>query len=339
MRCDGARAMPPLTDAQPRVTDALDRHGRERPCDDAVVDGRERLSWSALREAVDAGAATLRAQGVRPGQRVGLRATDGAAALVAALSAMRLGAVHVPVDHQLAEPEAQELLRVLEVEWLVEPPSDAARAPSRWALARRGESAAGDPLPPPGSAFVRLSSGTTGDAKGVLIGHAALALRIAAANGGLGLGAQDRVLWLLPMAYHFAVSIMLYVEVGSTVVFGNHLRAAGTAAIARAERVTMAYGSPYHVRRLAALPARRGPAAHARKRRLDHHRPRRQRRGATSAPAMAAACRQALGLIEVGLPFISDGRRVRGPGRARTSAAGLPRGDPLQRGRAAVRTA
>ncbi len=101
------------TDAESRVTDALDRHARERPGADAVVDGRERLSWAALRDAADAGAADLRARGVQAAHRVGMRAGDGAAALVAALSAMRLGAVHVPVDHQARRAEAAELLRAL----------------------------------------------------------------------------------------------------------------------------------------------------------------------------------------------------------------------------------
>ena len=44
--------------------------------------------------------------------------------------------------------------------------------------------------------------------------------RTRAANKGLGLTSQDRVLWVLPMSYHFFATILLYLEVGSTIVVG-----------------------------------------------------------------------------------------------------------------------
>ncbi len=279
------------------------RHARDRPLGLAVADGDLVLSWRDLREEVDAAAAMLGRRGVQGGERVALRAADGANALVAALAVLRLGGVHLPLDQGLAEQEAGSLLAALQAAWVLQPGEH--RAAGDWqmeALPGRGQA---DPLGE-GSAFVRCSSGTTGLAKGVLLSHATVAARIAAARGHLGLGAEDRVLWLLPMAYHFAVSILLYLEVGAGVVFGNHLRATATASIARAHQVSFAYGSPYHVRRLAGLP----PG--------EDLPPTLTRMVSTTIALDAGAAanfrarhgirvQQALGIIEVGLPLLSPG--------------------------------
>ena len=47
--------------------------------------------------------------------------------------------------------------------------------------------------------------------------------RVNAANAGLQLTPDDRVVWLLSMSYHFAVSIVAYLTFGSTIIL--HKRA------------------------------------------------------------------------------------------------------------------
>lgn len=285
------------------LTDALDRHARERPEALAVADGDLRFTWRTLREAVDAAADRYRRAGVRPGERIALIARDGAPALVLVLAALRSGGVHVPIDHQLAVPESEAIRQTLEPAWRVRlPAGGVAEDAELTRLAAGGP----DPLPAPGSAYIRSSSGTTGAAKGVLLGHRRLQERIAAAIPPLGIHPGDRVLWLLPMAYHVAVSLLLYVEVGAAVVFGNHLRAGVTAAIARRHQVTMAYGNPYHVRRLAGLPPGEDlPPSLAQMisttTALD------AQVGAAWRQRHGIPLRQALGIIEVGLPFVSPG--------------------------------
>jgi long-chain acyl-CoA synthetase len=281
----------------------------------AVVDGTLRLSRAELAAAIIAGVQSLRRLGVAPGDRVALSAPDGAPALVAALAVIHADAVHVPFDHALAPAEITAAAGVLRVDWQLRPTGIDA---SGWALTsvraipEHDRASSSDPLHPQRSAFLRLSSGTTGAAKGVLIARDTLAARVAAAAPALALGPDDRVLWLLPMAYHFAVSILLYIGRGAGVVFGNALRAASTATIARDHAVTFAYGSPWHVRRLAELPAGSLPASL------------RQVVATTAAidPGTAAAfrahhgirVRQALGIIEVGLPFVSPGHDGEAPG-------------------------
>ena len=282
----------------------------------AVVDGTLRLTRGELAAAIIAGVTTLRRHGVAPGDRVALSAPDGAPALVAALAVLHADAVHVPFDHALAPAEILDAAGILRVDWQLRPTAIAA---ATWelspapAFSNESHSASpADPLHPQRSAFLRLSSGTTGAAKGVLIARDTLAARVAAAAPALALGPADRVLWLLPMAYHFAVSILLYIGRGAGIVFGNALRASTTATIARDHAVTFAYGSPWHVRRLAELPAGSLPTTL-------------RQVVATTAeidPGTAAAfrarhgirVRQALGIIEVGLPFVSPGHDGEAPG-------------------------
>ncbi len=292
----------------PRLTDALARHAAARPTAPAVVDGGLVLDWAGLAERVAAHAARLTARGVVPGDRIALCAPDCAAALIAALGALHAGAVHAPIDHTLAPPEVVAAVAAVDATWI----ADAADV-----LTRSDRPRIADPLAG-ASAFVRCSSGTTGLAKGVLLSHATIIARCAAANRGLGLAAGDRMLWMLPLAYHFAVSIGLYVREGVTIVFGNALRASATATIARAQAVTHAYTSPYHVRRLAGLAAG------------DDLPPSLRYVVATTTALDAGAAdafrarhgvpvRQGLGIIEVGLPFLSAGA----PGEA-VGALGPP---------------
>lgn len=283
------------------VTAPLADHARDQGDRLAVADGDTVLSWQELARLVQASAERFRQQGMQVGDRVALRAADGAPSLVAALAVLEVGGIHVPVDHQLAVREVVDLVGEMRPQWVL----DLTASPDAL-LHATGHPVVEDPCGPGASAFIRHSSGTTGRAKGVLLTHDTIMERTRAANAGLGLGPADRVLWCLPMAYHFAVSILLYLRVGAGIVFGQALRAERTAAIACQHRCTMAYLSPWHVARLARLPSRA---------RLPDSL--RQAISTTTAlpPAIAQdfrtrhgiRIRQALGIIEVGLPFISPG--------------------------------
>lgn len=290
------------------VVDAIFAHADARPQQIAVVDAARRLSWAQFANRVDALADELRGRGIAAGDRVALRAPDGLEALVTACAVLRLRGVHTPIDHTLMPAEVSEAIGALAVNHVITLVDD-----GQMRIDATGKARAPDPLGAGQSAFLRCSSGTTGAAKGVLLSHRGIAERIACANDGLKLSRDDRVLWLLPMAYHFAVSILLYLERGCAIVFGNSLRATTTAAIARAEAVTMAYASPYHIRRLASLPAGQDLPPSLRSVIAT----------TTALDATAAAdfharhghgVRQGLGIIEVGLPFVSPGDPGEPPG-------------------------
>jgi acyl-coenzyme A synthetase/AMP-(fatty) acid ligase len=100
------------------------------------------------------------------------------------------------------------------------------------------------------AAFIRPSSGTTGNSKGVVISHQSVEERIIAANEGLQLNETDKVLWVLPMAFHFVVSIILYIKYGSAIIISDELYADSILEEANRHKATLLYASPIHYRLL-----------------------------------------------------------------------------------------
>src|SRR5690606_19909843 len=137
----------------------------------ACTDAQQRLTWAELAAAVRAAHVSLEANGVQAGDRVAVCLPDGVAALIQVLAVLRLGAVHAPIDHTLTAPEVDAALPAIGASWLLR------AADGGVVLTATGIAAVPDPLGPGRSAFIRLTSGTTGAAKGVLIAHDTLLAR------------------------------------------------------------------------------------------------------------------------------------------------------------------
>lgn len=311
---------------------------RAQPEATALVQKDRSLSYRELFERCDALAGLIRphltsAPGRVDRLRVGVHFPSSLDYVPLALATLAVDTCFVPIPDELAEEEKRELLArtaldyVLVIEsaaaWL---PADAqrlgdfelngqkvliAKIPPQQAAFPRDAFEALNP------AFIRFSSGTTGKSKGVLLSHESLLQRITAANEGLRIGAGDRVLWVLPMAHHFAVSIVLYLYHGATTIIeethlGEDLLRAGAE-----QKATVMYGSPVHYRQLVEAPdvaqwttLRLAVATAAS---LD---------AATAEKFRARFGRdlvQGLGIIELGLPLMNFGGTVEAP-----EAIGLP---------------
>jgi long-chain acyl-CoA synthetase len=260
------------------------------------------LTYGDLLERVTAAADWLESrEGLRQDgvSRVGLACGNGVDYIVLALAILKAGGCLVPIADELKEAEKLEITARTGLcgivvgtadrrEWI---PCDTVR------LENEAEFSALDP------AFIRFSSGTTGRSKGVVLSHGKLRERIVAANAGLQIGPSDRVLWMLPMAHHFAVSIVLYLYHGACTVLGSSHLAAEVLATAETTRATVIYGAPFHYLLLAtdlggyAWPDLRLAVA-------------------TAAPLSAEIARgfhqrfgkplvQGLGIIEIGLPILN----------------------------------
>jgi long-chain acyl-CoA synthetase len=147
--------------------------------------------------------------------------------VIGSLAVLSLQAVVVPVPPSSAEHEVEDLLARIDADFLffdkaLCPREGIEVSPERFVekqmlLSRReaGEPSSGFRELNP--AFVRFSSGTTGQSKGVLLSHEAIHERTDAADVGLGITASDSVLWVLSMSYHFVVSILLFLRRGATI--------------------------------------------------------------------------------------------------------------------------
>ena len=210
----------------------------------ALLAGGEQVTYRRLFDMAEAAAARLSRV---KAARIGLDCPNGVAHVELALAIVRAGKCLVPIAAELAAPERERLLRETAVGAIVDSSGEIRELrDSPEPLFDEAQLAALNP------AFIRFSSGTTGRSKGVVLSHERLLERVTAANRGLQITPEDRVVWILPMAHHFAVSIMLYLLQGAaTIVVQSHL-AASVLSDARKHGGTVVYGSPFHHALLAA---------------------------------------------------------------------------------------
>jgi long-chain acyl-CoA synthetase len=299
------------------LDDVFRRTARLQPTRPAVLGpgSQDALAYAGLDDLIDRFAAKYAWAGVGAGACVGVHAPNGAAYIAATYAAWRCGACAVPVPAELAAPEKERILRSVAIDFVVSPsksagflaqcrngdPVEVPQGLAVYPLRRLREA-------PPGfvalnPAFVRFTSGTTSAAKGVVLSHETIRDRVLAANDVLNVGPDDRVVWLLSMAYHFAVTVAGYLSHGASIILPVNNFADAILAAARAHRGTMIYGSPAHYGWLAAAPSA-APLPDLRLA-VSTTAPLGPETGERFRNRFGVPLTQALGVIEVGLPFIN----------------------------------
>jgi acyl-CoA synthetase (AMP-forming)/AMP-acid ligase II len=240
------------------VFEKLAHSAQQWPKHTAIIDAGGSLDYQSLWREVEALRGQLERLGVSQGQGVGVRARNGRAFVIGALAALGCGAVIMPIHHQMKPDELNEMLAQAPLCAILDEGSGAAQPgktvtlenPGANGLRFTGLENSQPPLAPgiPDAAFVRFTSGTTGAAKGVVLTHNDVLERTRAANAGLGLTSADKILWVLPMAYHFYVSIILYLEIGATVIVSADYLAGSLLETAAKHEATFLYITPMHVR-------------------------------------------------------------------------------------------
>ncbi len=246
------------------VADLIAARAASDPTRPALLHSTGTQTYGQLLVCADAIAARLRPLLHGPTPRVALLCPNGPDYVALALAILRAGACLVPLAGELAIAERraqialtapQMMLAAGSQPWLPGPGATQEIAGIRFswhALTTTTTAFPEDRFAALNPAFVRFSSGTTGDSKGVVLSHQTLLARVRSANRRLKLTSTDRVLWTLPMAHHFAVSIMLYLLEGAgTVLEDSHL-GGEVLTTARATGATVFYGSPFHLALLAA---------------------------------------------------------------------------------------
>lgn len=161
-------------------------------------------------------------------------------------------------------------------------------------------------------AFMRYTSGTTGQAKCVILSHHTVHERIEAANASLQLSHNDTVVWVLPMAYHFVVSIVLYIRYGASITICNSFLAEDLINTIQRDHGTFLYASPMHIRLLAgytnetSLPSLHKVISTTTAVNPEHCKTFQQKYGIPVS--------QAFGIIEIGLPIINHEEAGKHPG-------------------------
>ncbi|WP_333878223.1 class I adenylate-forming enzyme family protein [Methylobacter sp.] len=215
------------------------------------------ISYGALREHIQTLAAQLLAAGLHPGMNIGLHYPGGQAYIALTYALWACGACVTPIPMELATEEKQLIFQHIAIDAVIStadctlfaahavgaaiPLAEHACLLNLKVLRTRPVALAR--LNP---AFIRFTSGTTGEAKGVILSHETIFARIQAANQGLQIDANDRIIWLLSMAYHFAVSIVAYLSFGATIILCKNSFGSTILQAANRYRASLIYAAPTH---------------------------------------------------------------------------------------------
>lgn len=280
----------------------------------AVYDDYGMMTFSELYAETELLRLNLVDLGVGNGMGVGVKARNGRSFIIGIFAVVGCGAAVMPMSHQLRKAEIEDILSEAQLHVLLDdmsgvPPILKVNAEIRMKTESFAFSFTGTDrsalfashveMP----AFIRFTSGTTGKSKGVIVSHRSVIERIEGANKALELGPGDTVVWVLPMAYHFIVSIVLYVRFGAAIAVAKDFLAKNIIDITNTYNGTLLYASPIQVRLLA------NDAGKAQM-------PSLKKVISTSAAISLDVCRafkdrfgidvsQAYGIIEIGLPMIN----------------------------------
>jgi len=242
--------------------------------------------------------------------RIGVRFPNGLGYIMVALAVLDARACFVPIPDELTESEQQQLITETALHGVISGNSDGnIELPFNLGSALLESCPAVVPNFPEDNfnaiepAFIRFSSGTTAASKGVILSHRSLFDRIQAANQGLKIQPGENVLWTLPMAHHFAVSIVLYLYYGATTVLETSHGPEEIYQAAQASSSHLLYGSPFHFAQLAQCKT----AAPLPELRLAMSTASALSKGVAKAfeKRFQLPLTQALGIIEVGLPVMN----------------------------------
>jgi len=294
---------------------SAERYAARRALTD-VRSGRS-LSYGQLAREAQRVAAFLKVHGVETGQRIGLLAPNDLAYVPAAFGLLAAGGCLVPLASNLTPTEIAEIVREVQLNGCLAWPGADAPPGAGHAVLEGGECAnftfawldrdarSPDEFYSLDPAFIRFTSGTTARSKGVVLSHAATAARVEASDRVLRFSEEDRILWVLPLAYHFAVTIVAYVRAGAHILLCPDTLPKAMVDAIRRLTPSVLYAAPLHFERMANL----GPSERLSSIRVTL---------STAAPISPAVMErfesvygvpvgQAYGIIEAGLPCINLG--------------------------------
>ncbi len=232
------------------------------PGNPAVYDEHGKMSFRQLYDEAETLRLQLISLGIKQGMGIGVMAANGRNFIIGIFAAVGTGAAVMPMSPQLKQAEIDDILEETKLHAIIDDCSSIQPLPHietivslnkgsfRFAFTSVPQSTAFATFVQQ-PAFMRFTSGTTGKSKGVLVSHQSVLDRIIAANNGLELGPGDTVIWVLPMAYHFMVSIILYVKFGAAIAVAKDFLAKHIMEITNRHKGTLLYASPLQVRLLA----------------------------------------------------------------------------------------
>lgn len=224
----------------------------------AVCDRGRKITYPELFRSVDFIIGRLKKNGVEPGSRVAILADDSMEYIAVSLAVLGLNCVIVPFSSRAPENEVRKMLSEMGVNVMLssekyhreEDSSLTVPETFRDLFFIRFLSNVIQPIPLPDgkqAAFIRFSSGTTGNNKGVILSHDSVIERTDACLE-LGVSRGENVFWVLDMAFHFVVTILLFLRKGACIVICPPPVESNMADVLKEYEISLLYATPYHYR-------------------------------------------------------------------------------------------
>lgn len=298
----------------PLVYDTLKNAAQKWPNSPAIFDEYGMLTFEQLYTETEVLKNKLLQLGVTKGMGIGVMSRNSRNFITGIFAVVGCGATVMPMSHQLKKAEIDSILDEAKLHGIMDDQHGVCPIEAnheminmniesyRFAFSNTSKQQLFAPHVE-NSAFIRFTSGTTGKSKGVIISHQSAIERVDAANKVLNLGVGNTVIWVLPMAYHFVVSILLYIRHGAAIAIAKDFLSKNIIDITNAHNGTLLYASPMQIRLLASDAS--GDMMPSLKMVIS-----------TSAAISVDICKlfkkrfnidvsQAYGIIEIGLPMIN----------------------------------
>ena len=229
------------------LTKLLEQTAKRYPHKPAVVEESTVVTYGELVRQVSELVAHIQSLHIDYGSRVGLAFPNGIAYVALTFALWRLNIVVVPVPTECPEEEIDEIAVAMQLAGILTPkPRTNSVAVSTDCYFTK----LNPPTPPDNHglnlAFIRFTSGTTSARKGVALSHETIRDRVLSANKAFGITSDDTVIWCLPMAHHFLITVVLYVEVGATIVLARHVTSKPFLEAVNHWNGTVLYAAPFH---------------------------------------------------------------------------------------------
>ncbi len=253
------------------ISEIISNNARNLGHREALVAGATRLNFIELDQQVSHAAAALQSLGVEKGDRVAIMGRNTLSWVLAAMGALRAGAILVPINHKLMAPEVQFIAAHCQAKVLVFDAAltgvisatdttalklmmaaDVAKANRTdqfvqlEALLAQQLPFTPVPLTVQDQAEILYTSGTTGKPKGCVHSHQNILLCGIASSLVYRLGQTDRTLIAMPVWHCFPLNNLLMGSfyVGAAVVLMPEYHPLEFLKVIQAERCTLFFGAP-----------------------------------------------------------------------------------------------